>query len=85
METRRRDLWTEEKEEQEREPMERQNGQKERVYAGLENDEGQRAYRIQMRQSRVMTEQRSNSKMEIHIWLVIGDKYSKSSSEHSVC
>lgn len=28
----------------------REKGEKERVYAGVENEEGQRAYRIQMRQ-----------------------------------
>lgn len=55
------------------------------MYAGVENDEGQRAYRIQMRQNRVMKEHRSNSKMEMRIWLAIDDKYSKSSSEQSNC
>lgn len=80
MEARKRDLRTEEKEEQDREPIERQ-----RVYAALENDEGQRAYRIQMRQNRVTKEQRNDSKVEIRTWLAIGDKYSKWSSEESHC
>lgn len=56
-----------------------------RGYAGVENDEGQQAYGIQMRQNGVMEEQRSCSKVEICTWLAIGDKYAKRSSEQSRC
>lgn len=54
-----------------------------RGYAGVENDKGQRAFGIQMRQNGVMEERRSRSKVEICTWLAIGDKYAKRSSEQS--
>lgn len=47
------------------------------VGSWVENDEEQEAYRIQMKKNGVMKELRSNRKMEICIWLAIGDKYSK--------
>lgn len=84
-EQKKRDLRTEEHEEQEREPMERQSRGKSRGYAGVENDKGQRAFGIQMRQNGVMEERRSFSKEEIGTWLAIGDKYAKRSSEQSHC
>lgn len=80
-----RDLRTEEQEEWEREPMERQSGGKMKGYAGVENDEEQLAFRIQMRKNGVMEERRSCSKVKICTWLAIGDKYAKRSSEQSHC
>lgn len=51
-----------------------------RGYAGVENDKGQRAFGIPMRQNGVMEGRRSCSKVEICTWLATGDKYAKRSS-----
>lgn len=48
------------------------------MFNGLENEEWLRAYRItDETESRVMKEQRSQSRIAICTWPAVGDKYSR--------